>query len=86
MTHDIINGSFEFIGAYFTWMNAFKLYKDKEIKGIYWPTTLFFTLWGIWNLVYYPALEQWVSFAGGVVLVSGNVMWVILLIMYYRNK
>ncbi len=38
MYGDLINGIFEIVGSYFTWMNAYKLYKDKEIKGVYWPT------------------------------------------------
>ena len=84
MNPDLFNGLFELVGAYFTWVNAWTLHKDKEIKGIYWPTTVFFTLWGMWNLYYYPALGQWFSFWGGVILVSGNVAWVILLIRYKR--
>jgi hypothetical protein len=73
---DLINGSFEVIGAIFTWRNAVQLRRDGEIRGVYWPTSAFFTAWGLWNLVYYPALGQWFSFWGGVLLVSGNVAWV----------
>jgi len=87
MNPDWINGSIELIGAYFTWMNAWKLYKDREIKGVYWPTMVFFTIWGVWNLYYYPALDQWFSFMAGIVLVLGNAIWVALAIrMKYFNK
>jgi hypothetical protein len=82
---DYINGLFEFIGSYFTWMNARTLYRDKEVKGVYWPATAFFSAWGIWNVIYYPALHQWASFFGGVVLVCGNIAWIILLITYKRS-
>lgn len=76
--NDIGNGLFELGGAYFTWRNYFQLRKDRELKGIWWPLIAFMTAWGFWNLIYYPSLDQWFSFAGGVVLVGGNAMWVIL--------
>lgn len=77
---DLINGGFELIGAIFTWRNAWQLRNDREIKGVYWPTTLFFAAWGVWNLFYYPALQQWASFVGGVALVAGNLAWVAMAI------
>lgn len=83
---DLINGLFEFAGGFLTWKNAFVLRQDKVLKGIYWPTSAFFTLWGLWNLLYYPALDQWVSFIGGVFLVSGNIAWVILAIFYNQRS
>lgn len=73
---DLINGSFELIGAIFTWRNAAQLRRDREIRGVYWPTAAFMAVWGLWNLVYYPTLGQWASFAGGVLLVTGNLAWV----------
>ena len=82
MTPDIINGLFEFVGSYFTWMNAFILYKEKQLKPVYWPATVFFTTWGLWNLYYYPALGQWFSFWAGCFLVLGNVAWVVLVFKY----
>lgn len=84
---DIGNGCFETTGAWFTWRNAWQLYKDKKVTGVYWPTTLFFTCWGVWNLLYYPILNQWFSFMGGVFLVLGNVAWVTLYLRYHKpNK
>lgn len=86
MNVDIINGTFELIGAVVCWKNALVLYKEKVIKGVYWPATAFFSLWGIWNLIYYPSLNQWVSFLGGITLVGGNITWVILALKYKGNK
>ena len=79
---DIINGLFELVGSYFTWMNAWVLWRASVIAGVYWQTTLFFTLWGVWNLIYYPMLDQWFSFYAGVLLVLGNVVWVGLVLKY----
>lgn len=78
MNFDLINGAFELLGAILTWRNALQLKRDRELRGVYWPTTAFFAAWGIWNLIYYPALGQWASFAGGVLLVAGNVAWVVM--------
>lgn len=85
MSNDIVNALFEFIGGLFLWMNVITLYKDKTIKGIYYPTVIFFFLWGVWNLWYYPSLDQWWSFAGGVWLATANLMW-ILLFIYYKQR
>lgn len=82
MTPDHINASFELVGSYFTWMSAWVLYQHKETKGVYWPTWLFFSVWGGWNLFYYPSLGQWFSFYAGIVLVSGNIAWVLLAVKY----
>lgn len=73
---DLINAGFELLGAAFTWRNALQLYRDRQIKGVYWPTMAFFAVLGLWNLYYYPSLGQWASFAAGVVLVAGNLAWV----------
>lgn len=86
MNPDLINGLFELVGSYFTWMNAWILFQAKETKGVYWPTWLFFSVWGIWNLYYYPALGQSFSFYAGIVLVSGNIAWVVLAIYYKRTS
>lgn len=75
---DLINGLFELTGAFFTWRNFVQLRRDRRLVGVYWPTTAFFAAWGAWNLIYYPTLGQWLSFAGGVALVAGNVAWVAL--------
>lgn len=76
ITPDIINGLIEIAGAGFTWRNAWQLWKDREVRGVYFPTSLFFTVWGTWNLYYYPSLAQWFSFYAGILLVTGNVAWV----------
>ena len=83
MTPDIINGIFEFLGGIFLMENVNCIIKDKALKGVSWKPTVFFTLWGIWNLYYYPHLDQWFSFAGGLFIVIINTMW-LGLIFYYR--
>lgn len=75
-TPDLINGLFELLGAYYSWRNARQLYLDRSIRGVYWPAWVFYSAWGLWNLYYYPALDQWFSAAAGAVLVAGNLAWI----------
>lgn len=82
---DIVNGLYELLGGIFIWFSVYRLYKDKEIKGISMFTQIFFTTWGWWNLYYYPSLNQWASFVGAVLLAVANLHWIILAI-YYINK
>lgn len=86
LSPDVVNGLFELFGSWFTWSNFNALRKEKKISGVYWPSTLFFSAWGVWNAFgYYPALGQWFSFAGAVLLFSGNFAWLILLVKIKWN-
>lgn len=82
---DLINASFEMGGAAMAWINVRQLLRDKSVSGIYWPTVLFFATFGIWNVVYYPALNQPLSAVAGVFLALGNIVWVALAIKYIRQ-
>lgn len=82
MSPDIINGCFELCGAALTLKSVVKLYRDKEVKGVCWSQVAFFTFWGLWNLFFYPHLNQWWSFAGGVALVIVNGIWLSQMLHY----
>lgn len=84
MSPDFINGAFEFVGSLFTWVNVYRVYKDKGYAGIYLPACVFFTSWGAWNLFYYPHLNQWWSFAGGMSIFFANMVWIYLMRHYGR--
>jgi hypothetical protein len=86
MTPDIINASFELVGAIFQIKNTHQIYKDKQVKGVYWPAWIFFTAWGYWNIYYYPAFEQWWSFGAGIVMAAANTVWVSMAFYYSRRK
>jgi hypothetical protein len=81
---DLVNGGFEFFSGIMTYNNCRVLYNDKRLAGVSIASTVVFMSWGFWNLFYYPNLHQWWSFAGGVIIVSGNVLWVILALYYGR--
>lgn len=83
MTHDQINAAFEFFGGLFILNNCISLYRDKVVKGVTVTSTTFFCAWSVWNLVFYPALGQWYSFIGGLLIVVGNFSWVGMMIYYH---
>jgi hypothetical protein len=58
---DAVNAGFELVAALLTWRNVLQLYRDKQVKGVYWPAWAMFAAWGLWNLYYYPHLGQWLS-------------------------
>lgn len=72
---DLINASFEAVGGMMVWMNVRAIMRDRIVRGVSEASTWAWSLWGLWNLYYYPALGQWMSLAGAGVIVSGNVAW-----------
>jgi len=85
MWPDYINGAFELIGSVMTWLNVRTLIRHKMFAGVHIQTAMFFTLWGAWNLFYYPHLGQIASFIGGVSIFVANFTWIILAIYYSRR-
>jgi hypothetical protein len=83
---DIINGAFETLGGAAILGHCWRLWKDKMVRGASWVATGFFTSWGYWNLYYYPSLDQWASFAGGVVIVLANTLWISMMLYYIRRE
>lgn len=82
MTPDVINASFEALGGLLILNNCRLVLRDKAVPGVSVVSTAFFSLWGLWNLFYYPQLGQWWSLVGGIILVCANVFWVALLVVY----
>ena len=83
---DIINGCFELIGGFIYILNIKAIIKDKRVEGVSLLPAFFFSSWGIWNLLYYPSLEQWFSFIGAIGLVIANTTWLILALYYNKGK
>ena len=83
---DLINAFFEGAGAILTWLNVLRIRRDREIKGIDWRISAFWSAWGLWNLHYYYAVGHMLSWAAGAVLVAGNICWVAHAIYYVREE
>jgi hypothetical protein len=83
---DIINALFELCGGFMVFDHCRALYRDKKIAGVSIPATAVFFAWGLWNLFYYPHLDQWASFAGGLVIVTGNCIWLGMMVHYRMRR
>jgi len=79
---DLINGIYESLGGAFIALSVIKLHREKVVRGVSWLHVAFFSSWGIWNLYFYPHLDQWFSFYGGVVLVATNLVWLAQIVWY----
>jgi hypothetical protein len=85
-TPDLINGLFEFAGGGFLLASIVKLAREKVVRGVAWPQVMFFTAWGFWNCFFYPSLDQWFSFVGGVFLVLMNAIWLTQIIHFNQKE
>ena len=85
MVADNVNGMFEILGGLFVFLNVIKLHHDKKVRGVSMVTISFMTIWGFWNLVYYPMLGQWWSTVGAVFIALLNAVW-LGQVIYYSKK
>jgi hypothetical protein len=56
------------------------------VKGVHWGPIAFWSAWGFWNLFYYPALNQWLSFTGGLFVVFANTVYLCMMFHYLRKQ
>lgn len=82
---DAVNGLYESLGGLFIAFSIWRLWHDKQCKGISLVHVLFFWSWGFWNLYFYPAVGAWYSFYGGIGIVIVQSIW-LAMILYYRRK
>lgn len=82
---DAANGAFEFSAAFAVLNHCRVLYRAKRHEGVSITSTAFFWSWGVWNLYYYPHLNQWLSFTGGVAIMLSNFVWMGMMIYYRRT-
>ncbi len=83
--NDITNGLFELIGGVLLYLNVKEIKKSRIVSGVHWGPAIFFTTWGLWNLHYYPSLNQWFSFVGGLGVVAMNTWWILLYFKYKKK-
>lgn len=79
---DLINGSFELLAGLFVLNHCRVLHAHKEARGVSLASVAFFTLWGFWNLYYYPTLQQPLSFYGGMFVVAANAVYLGMMFSY----
>jgi hypothetical protein len=82
MTPDFWNGQFELLASILVLRHCRVLRVYNQSYGAGFWSTVFFVIWGIWNLYYYPSLFQKWSTAGAVCVTIANSYWVFLIIKY----
>jgi hypothetical protein len=82
-TTDLVNATFEGGGALLLCLNVRRLYLDKRLSGVSLVPTVWWNLWGVWNVYFYYALEQTASFYAGIAVLVANTVWVAMA-LYYR--
>lgn len=82
---DLINGLFELLAGFMVLNHCRVLHAEKMVRGVSAASTFFFLAWGFWNLYYYPALGQSLSFYGGLAVVAANVLYLGMM-LHYRAK
>lgn len=82
---DIVNGAFECAGGLFILNHCRAVLRDKAVAGVSIVSTAFFAAWGGWNCYFYPHLDQWCSFGGGLVIVAANALWIGLMLKYRKR-
>ena len=83
---DIVTSCFESAGAALSWINVRALFRDRNVKGVWWPGTLLFLAWGFWGLFYYPLLGLRFSHGALAVRLAGQVVWVGMVIYFKRKE
>ncbi len=82
MNGDLINALFEFGAALCLGRNVAQLRRDKRVQGVCVSSTVFFTLWGYWNVWFYPSNGFILSCVAGLLVVAANTAWVCLVAAY----
>lgn len=83
---DATNGLFEAGTGLTALHSCYRLYLDKKVRGVSHYLMIWVSMWGYWNLYYYPSLDQWLSFTGGLVIVTANTVWLSLAWRYRDGK
>ncbi|MFA6015860.1 MAG: hypothetical protein WC742_12415 [Gallionellaceae bacterium] len=81
---DAINGTFELSAGFFVLNHCRVLREHQEVRGVSMLSIGFFTLWGLWNPYYYSALQQPLSFYGGLFVVAANALYLSMIVHYRR--
>lgn len=82
---DFTNGLFEAGTGITALHSCWKLYQHKRVQGVSHWLMGWVSLWGYWNLYYYPSLDQWLSFCGGLLIVTANTVWLLLAWTYRQG-
>ena len=82
---DGITGSLEFVGGAFLWLNVRAALTHRMLRGLQIQSSIFFWLWSMWNLYWYPHVAAPFSMLGAVSLLVPQTIWLFLIWKYRRH-
>ena len=80
---DFINALFNSVGAFFILLNALDINRRMDVAGHTYPSTVFFTIWSLYSVIFYIHLDQFWSFLVSVVMAIANVA---LLLLVFKHR
>jgi hypothetical protein len=85
MSNDMFNGLLEFSGSIFILNHCYAMFRAKDSSAVSLLATLFFFVWGIWNLHWFRFIQMPYSLYAGICMAAANALW-LCMIIYYRIK
>ena len=79
---DSINGAFQLGSSVAIFDHCWTAYKNKSAASTSKLAVGFFTLWSVWNIIYFVALDQYFSVLCGTLAVIANFCYMWLLHLY----
>lgn len=77
--------AFELGAAFFQLFNIKALRRDKSLRGVSTLPTIFFTIWGCYNVYFYPATGNPITGIAAVLILIVNIYWLLLAYKYRKN-
>jgi hypothetical protein len=79
---DLINALFELGGGLAIIPSIARAWRQGQVSGVHPLTPVFFWTWSLWNIFYYPALGQWMSFVCGTLCLISNSVWLMCVLLF----
>lgn len=82
---DTLNALFEVSAGFFILFSILRLHREKSAAGVSVVTIVFFSVWGYWNLLYYPSVGHWWSFTGAAGVALANTVYALMILRQRRR-
>lgn len=83
---DKFNAMFELFGAVAVLPSIWAAAKAKRVVGVSAVTSVFFVAWGLWNIIYYPALGQTWSGYAAIAMTTTNMIYLYQILIYSGDE
>lgn len=85
ITFDAINSLVLVGGAVLSVLNVKQVIVDRSVKGLHLLPTLYFIVWGYWNIAFFYNMHSTLSMIGAIILSTVNTVWLGYM-LYYKLR